>query len=75
MSTIIHFPLSRTAAGRSISNTPSRRRWQTDSAGARVVILPVVRIERHDANRTIRTGGGKVICGPFGLEAEGPRPA
>lgn len=75
MSTIIRFPLSRTAAGRSMCNTPPRQRWQTDPSGARVVILPVVRIERHDAGGTGRMGGGKVICIPFGLETEGPRPA
>lgn len=75
MSTIIRFPLSRTAAGRSICNPPPRKKEQADSPGPRVVILPVVRIERHDSGPPMRANGGAVVCGPFGLESDGPRPA
>lgn len=74
MSTIIRFPLSRTAAGRSICNQRPRRTWQTDPPGPRIIILPVVRIERHDTTRTGHQGGGEIISGPFGLRPDGPRP-
>lgn len=45
MSTVIVFPSTSGPAGRS---GPSARRRRAELAGPKVVILPVVRIERHE---------------------------
>lgn len=73
MSTIIRFPLSRTAAGRNIRNAPTRTRWQTDPPGAHVIILPVVRIERQETSHRPRPEGSTIISGPFVLELDSPQ--
>lgn len=92
MSTIILFPLSRTAAGRHLSarlqtRSPRQKARDDPPPGPRVVILPVVRIERHGMPAQGRTGDGRIgngqtgdgecaiISGYFDMPPEGPHPA
>lgn len=82
MSTIILFPLSRTAAGRDLSarlqtRSPRQKARDDPPPGPRVVILPVVRIERHGLPAQGRTGDGEcaIISGYFDMPPEGPHPA
>ncbi len=78
MSTIILFPLSRTAVGRNLRVHLQRKAPVADlPQGGRVIILPVVRIERHGTITPSQTGRGEcaILSGYFGMETEGPHPA
>lgn len=62
MNTVIAFPTTREIASRSAA---ALRRPKAALAGPKVVILPVVRIERH-AEPAASEEMGELLTGPFG---------